>query len=451
MKAPGLSGTTWIANRFILMADGVAAGAVRRSLPAIAKDNARLRAISHLDPTQAHARAALIDATGASGPLCGLTFVAKDLIDVAGLPTSAGSSLYDPVAAAKDAPCVQALQAAGAVILGKSNMHELAVGGAHNPWFGQVINPLSAKHGTGGTSSGSAAAVAAGFCDFALGTDSGGSNRSTAAATGLFGFKPTNGILSLDGIRPVAPTLDTVGLLAKDAATLALAFAALSGQARSAAPTTLHGRVIGLARGLHGPVDATVQHALDVAGNAIRQGGGQVVDVQIDDADALAQAGKNILSYEVARNLGAEIAANPGRVGTDVRIFVAAASKVSDAQYDDALALVQRHRVIWADRMGSLDALLMPTAPGLAPRLADEQTRVGDAWVPYGPAGAMFRMWANTIGLPAVAIPVLRRGGLPASVQLAGRRNTDGFLIDLSAALGRAIELQCAAITNEGN
>jgi Asp-tRNA(Asn)/Glu-tRNA(Gln) amidotransferase A subunit family amidase len=175
------------------------------------------------------------------------------------------------------------------------------------------------------------------------------------------------------------------------------------------------------------------------------------VDVQIDDAEALAQAGRYILSYEAARHLGPKIAANPGHVGTDVQIFVASASKISDAQYDDAFALVQRHRAFWADRMGSLDALLVPTAPGLAPRLADEQTKVGDGWVPYGPAGAAFRMWANTIGLPAVAIPVTRPGGLPASVQLAGRPHTDGFLIDLSAALGRATELQCAAITNEGN
>jgi aspartyl-tRNA(Asn)/glutamyl-tRNA(Gln) amidotransferase subunit A len=433
------------------MADGVATSAVESALAAIADGNPRLRALTHLDPANARARAALIDARTDQMPLQGLTYVAKDLIDVAGLPTTSGSHLFDLTPAQSDAACVSDLQLAGAVVLGKSNMHELAVGGARNPWFGQVINPLSPERGTGGTSSGSAAAVATGFCDFGLGTDSGGSNRSTAASTGLFGFKPTNGILSLDGIRPIAPTLDTVGILARQALVLGKAFAALSGQAQENGETRLAGRVIGVPVGLWGQVDGTVQDALNRAIDVIRNCGGRVVDFAVSDPTALALAGKHILCHEFVQHYAADISTKPENVGNDVRAFLTTASAVTYSQYKDALALVTKHRAAWYERLTEIDAILAPVAPGLAPRIADEHTRVGETWVPYGAAGAEFRMWANTIGIPAVAIPVARAGGLPASVQLAARPHADSFLIGLSAALGREIENQRAATTNKGN
>ncbi|PWW01941.1 aspartyl-tRNA(Asn)/glutamyl-tRNA(Gln) amidotransferase subunit A/mandelamide amidase [Hoeflea marina] len=429
------------------MADDIAIQAVERSLAAIAADNDRLRAVTCFDAGRARARAARQDGDG-RGVLYGLTFVAKDLIDVADLPTSGGSRLFDDVPAAVDADCVRRLSAAGAVVIGKSNMHELAVGGAVNPWFGQVVNPLSAEHGTGGTSSGSAAAVASGMCDFALGTDSGGSNRSPAAATGLFGFKPTNGILPLDGVRRVAPTLDTVGLLARDASVLRQAFAALSGQPPRES-CRLEDTIVGRPIGLHGPVDAPVQRACDEALSAVRSAGGRIVDVSFAGAGGLVQAGKHILRHEFAREYGEKIAERGNMVGADVRAFTEACREISAARYEDALALIAVQRSIWRDAMEGVDAILVPTAPGLAPRIADEFTRIGDSWRPYGAAGAEFRMWANTVGIPAVAIPVPMHGGLPASVQLAARHGADGFLIDLSAALGRQIAKQRAAPTKK--
>lgn len=433
------------------MVEGIASSAVERSLAAIARDNGRIRAITHLDPAGPRSRAASIDDSSTARPLRGLTFVAKDLIDVAGLPSTCGSKLFDSISASEDAHCIRAMEAAGAVVIGKANMHELAVGGARNPWFGQVINPLSAEHGTGGTSSGSVAAVAAGFCDFALGTDSGGSNRSTAAATGLFGFKPTNGSLSLDGVSPLAPTLDTVGLLARDGAVLAKAFWALAGRTRSSEEPVLADRVIARPIALHGPVDPAVQEALQLATDAIRAAGGRIVDIALGDAAALAQAGRDILRREFSQHYRQVIASRADRVGKDVQAFLESASEVSASQYEDAIAAVEDHRQKWDEQLLTVDAMLSPATPGLAPRLSDEHTKVGDRWVPYGAAGAEFRMWANTIGIPAVAIPVARPAGLPASVQLAARRHADGFLIDLSAALGREIEKQRAAIDREGN
>jgi Asp-tRNA(Asn)/Glu-tRNA(Gln) amidotransferase A subunit family amidase len=433
------------------LAELVAARSVEESLAAIARDNDRIRAITHLDPAGPRSRAASIDASKKLRPLLGLTFVAKDLIDVAGLPSTCGSKLFDATVASEDAQCIRALEAAGAVVIGKANMHELAVGGARNPWFGQVINPLSAEHGTGGTSSGSVAAVAAGFCDFALGTDSGGSNRSTAAATGLYGFKPSNGSLSLDGIAPLAPSLDTVGLVARDSAVLAKAFAALAGQKPSAEAPAVAGRVFARSVGLHGPVDPAVQAALERAIDAILTAGGKVVDVAFGDAAGLAEAGRNILRHEFSCHYRQVIASRPDRVGKDVQAFLDAAAAVSAAQYEDAIAAVEEHRRRWHEQLLTVDALLSPATPGLAPRLSDEHTKVGDRWVPYGASGAEFRMWANTIGIPAVTVPVTRAGALPASVQLAARRNADGVLIDLAAALGREIQKQHAAKDREAN
>ena len=420
------------------MPDATARAAAERALAAIAQRNDELCAITALDATGARTQADILDATPTHLPLRGMTFVAKEQIDVAGFPTTGGSRLFGDTPAAADAPVVARLKAAGAVVLGKSNMHELAVGGAKNPWFGQVVNPLSPHHGTGGTSSGSVAAVAAGFCDFALGTDSGGSNRSTAAATGLYGFKPTNGVLPLAGILPISPTLDTVGLVAKDGDVLARTFAALV-DGLVEPNITLERRIFGRPVGFHSPVDPAVDAALKRATAAIVDNGGQVVPIEFIAPVALREAGRDILRYEFHRQYAETIAEHPERVGADVRAFLTAASQVPASRYDEALALVAEHRVRWHQQLLAVDALLLPSAPGLAPRIEDEHTRVGDQWVPYGAAGAELRMWANTIGLPAVAIPVRNGGGLPASVQIASRPHTDALLLRLAATLGSAI------------
>src|SRR6185369_7184259 len=121
------------------------------------------------------------------------------------------------------------------------------------------------------------------------------------------------------------------------------------------------------------------------------------------DAAALREAGRDILRHEFSKQYGADIADNPDRVGEDVQAFLATARKVSASRYDDALALVREHRQRWLGQLQAVDALMLPSAPGLAPRLEDEHTRVGDTWVAYGSAGAELRMWANTIGIQAIA------------------------------------------------
>ena len=171
----------------------------KRCLDRIRQLNEQIRAMIFVDEAEA-LEAALqaereIRSGQKRGPLHGVPIAVKDVIDVKHWPTTAGSRLFENHIAQETAICIANLQAAGAIIIGKTNLHELCVGGHENPWYGKVANPLDPDRGTGGTSSGSAAAVAAGFCLAAVGTDSGGSNRSPAAATGLFGYKPTNGLI----------------------------------------------------------------------------------------------------------------------------------------------------------------------------------------------------------------------------------------------------------------
>jgi Asp-tRNA(Asn)/Glu-tRNA(Gln) amidotransferase A subunit family amidase len=245
--------------------------------------------------------------------------------------------------------------------------------------------------------------------------------------------------------------MDTVGLLARDGSVLARAFAAWAGQRLSSETQTLAGRVFARPVGLNGPVDPAVQAALERATGAIRTAGGKIVDIAFGDAADLAQGGRTILRHEFSCHYRQVIASRPDHVGKDVQAFLETAGLVTASEYEDAIATVEEHRRRWDEQLQTVDAMLSLATPGLAPRLSDEHTKVGDRWVPYGASGAEFRMWANTIGIPAVAVPVARAGGLPASVQLAARRNADGFLIDLSAALGRALQEQHAATDRKAN
>jgi Asp-tRNA(Asn)/Glu-tRNA(Gln) amidotransferase A subunit family amidase len=437
------------------MTDITARQAVDVALVKIEMLNGGIHALIHAAPESARQQAANLDrSTAQRGTLFGTTFVAKDLIDIAHQPTQGGSKLFGNQPAKQDATCVSRLKAAGAVVLGKANMHELAVGGAVNPWFGQVINPLSAAHGTGGTSSGSAAAVAAGLCSFALGTDTGGSNRSVAAATGVYGYKPTNGLIALDGILPTAPSMDTVGVIAPSAELISRCLQALTGEA-AAEEEPLEGHSFARMTNLvTSPIDSVVSEAMEFAFASITGRGGRVVTLDVHAPGALASAGVTILRYEFAQIYGERIDRSADSVGSAVHNFLVVSRQVSTNQYEDARSLRTEHQALWSAMLAEVDCFISPTAPGLAPDLSAEMTTVGSARVAYGAAGAEFRMWANTIGVPAIAVPVHRVSGLPASIQLAGSKNSDRLLLDLAAALGRTLTEKSAAqsiLTTKGN
>ncbi|TPJ41716.1 amidase, partial [Mesorhizobium sp. B2-7-1] len=371
------------------------------------------------------------------GPLHGIPIAIKDVLDVENWPTTAGSRLFGNRLAHNTATCVANLQAAGAIVIGKTNLHELCVGGHDNPWFGKVVNPLDESRGTGGTSSGSAAAVAAGFCAVAIGTDTGGSNRSPAAATGLFGYKPTNGLIDTNGVMGTAPSLDCVGVLAHSVDDVRLVGEALAGKQLSPSRNAYSGSrdsiTIGVCPDLVGaPVDSAVETALAAMLNhpLVR-----TIEMSFDDTEAFVSAGMTILQYEFAKAYRAAVERNPDLVGDGVRAFLQESIRVSAGEYDQAVEIRDGARRHLLEKMTALDALVIPTAPGSAPRLSDELTQVNGEMVAWGMAGGRFRRWANMLGVPALAIPLQVPNDLPVSVQLAAFPGRDATLLDLADML----------------
>lgn len=375
------------------------------------------------------------------GPLHGIPIAVKDVIDVKGWPTTSGSRLFQDHVAADDAACIQNLRAAGALIIGKTNLHELTAGGHENPWFGKVRHPRDPSRGTGGTSSGSAAAVAAGYCVAALGTDTGGSNRSTAAATGLFGFKPTNGAFDRAGVRPTAPTLDTIGPIANSIEDARLVHFASEGRDVPGRETVdLVGLRIGLCPDLHAAaIDPAVADAHALWLRALEGAGARIQHLEFPLAGRVKDAGLTILQYEFAAAYADVIGSRPEAVGTQVRSFLAAGATIDAATYQEALAFRAEACEAFQHVMSSADLLAAPVAPGLAPRLSDEMTAVGPDLVPYGLAGGTFRRWANFLRLPTLAMPLKTQGDLPASIQISTRPDTDATLFSVCEAL-RTVE-----------
>jgi aspartyl-tRNA(Asn)/glutamyl-tRNA(Gln) amidotransferase subunit A len=403
--------------------------------------NGQIRAmifVSEADALDAALKAAREIRSGhRRGPLHGVPIAIKDIVDVKHWPTTAGSRLFGNQVAQHTAACIANLQAAGAIIIGKTNLHELCAGGHDNPWFGKVVNPLDRSRGTGGTSSGSAAAVAAGFCAAAIGTDSGGSNRSPAAATGLFGYKPTNGLIDTDGVMSIAPSLDCVGVLARSARDVRLVTEALAGKPLSRpedreSPSGI-GMTIGICPELTGaPVDATVETALTVR---LDRSNVRTVEIAFDDREEFVAAGLTILQYEFAKTYRGRIELSPELVGDAVHAFLRDGVGIGTGAYNRAIAIRDEGRRRFMTNMAGLDALAVPTAPGSAPRLSDELTQVNGEMVSWGMAGGRFRRWANMLAMPALAIPLDVAGSLPLSAQLAALPGRDAALLDLAEAL----------------
>jgi aspartyl-tRNA(Asn)/glutamyl-tRNA(Gln) amidotransferase subunit A len=429
------------------MSDKIAAGLspveiVECCLERIRERNDHVRAMIFID--EAAALDAALQATREiragqrRGPLHGVPIAIKDVLDVKSWPTTAGSRLFGNRIASATAPCIANLQAAGAIIIGKTNLHELCIGGHDNPWFGKVVNPLDPRHGTGGTSSGSAAAVAADFCLAAVGTDSGGSNRSPAAATGLFGYKPTNGLIATEGVVSVAPSLDCVGVLARSVQDVRLITEAMAGRplvtTRASDDIGAKANVtIGICPELVGvPVDTSVDVAI-----AAMLGRPEVrtIEIAFDDREAFVAAGLTILQCEFARTYRDAIEQKPDMVGDAVRSFLEDGIRIRADAYDRAIETRTRVRGRFLKEIAGLDAVAIPTAPGSAPRLADELTAVNGDMVAWGMAGGRFRRWANMLGLPALAIPLAIPDGLPVSVQLATLPGQDVSLLELAEML----------------
>ncbi|THV27611.1 amidase [Glycomyces paridis] len=360
------------------------------------------------------------------GPLGGLRLAVKDLFDLAGVPTGAGNPRWaetHPVPD-EDAAAVALLRAAGARVVGKTITDELAWSlNGSNRHYGTPDNPAAPGRVPGGSSSGSASAVALGLADIGLGTDTGGSIRVPASYCGLYGLRPTHGRVNLEGAVPLAASFDTAGVLTRDAATLRLAMTALLGKAPATAPIT---RLLA-PRDVWGEIPESTRAAVWPAVESL--------GLDVDDAPLFA-AGEEAAPLERARvayatlqareaweTHGAWIEEAAPEFGPGVAARFKAASGIGDAEVA-AAGLVREHmRALVAQRLPEGTALAIPAAPAPAPRLGEAPDRE-----------AIVRLTciAGLAGAPGAAVPAGRVEHLPVGLQLVAAPGGDEALLALA-------------------
>ncbi len=357
------------------------------------------------------------DAVRAAGPLAGMTLAVKDNIDVRGLPSRAGSdALASGPPATADAPVVAALQAAGAVTVAKAHMDELGAGATGlSSRDGPARHPHDPARITGGSSSGSAALVALGVVDLAVGTDTGSSVRGPAALCGCVGLVPRQALLPRDGVQPLSRTLDRVGLIAVSVGTLARAWRSLAPDAAARQPA------VGVVE--CGDADPEVSAAVAVVADRLRMTY-EVRTVAFPAAHELLQVYDTIVAYEF-RGVLAALGDRTALLGTDLQRRLARTAFPSDTAYTQALRrlAVARSRIL---HELPVDVLLLPTCPQVAPTLvsaADPATsrRLMSYCVPF-----------SVLDLPAVTVPA-PTDGLPVGAALVGVRVDETQLLEIAA------------------
>ncbi|MBB3082445.1 amidase family protein [Geodermatophilus sabuli] len=393
---------------------------------------------------------------GGSGSLAGVPVAVKDNLDTRDLPTTGGTPALRDSRPGRDQHAVERLRAAGAAVVGKTNLHELALGvTSNNAAFGPVRNPHDPSRSAGGSSGGSAVAVATGVVPVALGTDTGGSVRVPAAHCGLVGWRPTVGRWGTGRTVPISRTRDTAGVLATTVADAATVDELVTGQP---APTAGEGPLrLGVPRtgfydDLHPDVAATARHALDLLADA----GVELVEVDVADAHELdAECGFPIVFFEVALELPAYLAGLPGPEGRltfadvleqvaspDVRgaLEFAASGSVTEAVYRANLVVRERLRAAYTAALrpadgGRLDALVYPTVPLPAPPVGDDDTtELNGRQVPVFLTTIRNTGPGSTAGMPAISLPAgATAAGLPIGVSLESLPGDDGRLLAAAA------------------
>lgn len=375
-------------------------------------------------------------------PLDGVIVSIKDLFDVAGEVTRAGSKvLFDEgKVAGRDAPIVQRLRAAGAVIVAKTNMSEFAFTGLGiNPHYGTPANPADRARVPGGSSSGAAVAVADGFCEIAIGSDTGGSVRIPASFCGVTGFKPSRQRVPTEGAFPLSYTLDSIGPLARTVAECAHADAVLAGEAPwmlDAAP--LSGLRLGVAQGLPlENLDNTVGRRFPEALDRLERAGARLSYEKLPLLDDMMQVLRvSILVAEVYSIHKDRLARRGDDIDQIVRARVSKGADIIAADYINAVrARTALIRAMDA-RLADIDALVLPSTPIVAPRI-DEVGNPKDFMAKNAMALRNTTI-ANFFDLTAISLPLPRDGGLPTGLMLFARNGHDRRLLRIAAAVEKA-------------
>ena len=340
----------------------------------------------------------------------GTVVAVKDLVDVAGMVTTAGAVILPNEPAQRDAPVIQSIRKEGCVIVGKTNLHEFAYGVTSvNPHYGAVRNPHDPSRVAGGSSGGSAVAVAAGMCDWAIGTDTGGSIRVPASLCGVVGFKPAFGTIDTSGVIPLSWSLDTLGPMARDVDTVARAFRMMSGEAVSTERVDRPRIAIpaGWIAGLDEPTER--------AWRLVSQG---LPEIDFVDRDLLFRTGLTILLVEAATYHRRWANDFPEKYGSDVLGHIRRGLGIVAVDFEEALRERPRLQQAATRVMEGIDALLLPTTAIVAPPV--------DAGNEVREPLSRFTRPFNTTGQPVVTLPAPVRG-LPVGMQVVGRTNAEAL------------------------
>ncbi len=354
----------------------------------------------------------------------GVRLAVKDCIDVAGVITTAGSPVVAELAepAAVDATCLAGARAAGARIEGKANLHELCFGASGvNPHYGTPINPLDPRRVPGGSSSGSAVAVASGQVDIGFGTDTTGSIRNPAACCGITGLKTTWGVVPVEGVRPLAPSLDSVGVLARTVADLAAGATLLDPRLVDGdlTPALTIGRVR-----LPG-TDPTIDAAID---SALVDAGLEIEEIELPGWDQAHADGLTILFGEALLVNDDLWRHHAGRLGADLVERFTFAQAISPGELGDARGRRQAWRTDLAEVLARVGVIALPT-------MGDYPARIGSQVVAPNPAAPAI----SFSGHPALSLPVPSGGLLPASIQLVAPDHHEPRLLATAAAIEAAV------------
>ncbi len=368
------------------------------------------------------------------GSLHGVPLSIKDLFDIRGTPTTAASRVRDGHTATRDAPAMAHLRQAGAVFIGKTNLHEFAFGTTNeDSAFGPARNPHDPSRSPGGSSGGSAASVVAGMALGTIGTDTGGSIRIPAAACGLVGLKPTLGDISIDGVVPLSPTMDHVGPLTQTVTDACLVYHALLGDAAATPPAPMP--VSGLRLAVPRPyfcdlLDEDVRARFEEALSRLRAAGTRVDEIEIHHAQDVAPIYLHIVLADAAAYHAAMLDTIPERYTPPVRLRLEMGRYVLAEDYVRALAGRQLLRREVDAALAQHDALVLPTLPIPAPPLGASSVQIGSTTEPVRNAMLRLTQLFNVTGHPAISIPSgVATGGLPCAVQLVGcRHETDALL-----------------------
>ena len=409
---------------------------LEKVLSEISKRNGALKIVTDLDAEKA------FDAAKASekrwqeqkelGPLDGLILAVKDNISVCGLRWSAGLGAWKNRIATKDTRVIKSLRDAGAIVFSMVNMHEGALGATtNNPHFGRTANPLDFERTPGGSSGGSAAAIAAGLADAALGTDTMGSVRIPAAFCGVVGYKASVGQFPLNGALTLSYSMDSLGFFVRSVEDLQLLRNVLLGVSREAAG--LKPRKIGLVRTpFWSELDSESQLTIEAVGRDLAISGIELTEVDVDGQAGvnLVDAHQTLMAFEVARSRAAEYEHHREKLSDQFTQLVESGRQISYQAYEEALKQRDSANKRLHTEFADCDLFLTASAPGEAPK------GLGSTGDPK-----FSRAW-NLIGGPSVTLPAGKgRATLPLGVQLVGRLNKDDDLIAHAGWIRRELQL----------